>query len=453
MQLLPQLLPFLAAGVAGLFSSRAWRERFGRWVRWLGTARGMAFGCVLVGLLAGAAVLIRPANRSRVVAAPPSAPAKAADWPMFRGNLARTGGVAPAGEPVQNTMLWSFSDPDARLADLSSSPAVVGSRVYVASAQASVFDTSGMVYCLDGNTGKRVWQFQTMKQGFSSPAVVKGRVYVGEGLHFDTGCALYCLDAATGNQLWATKTKSHTEGSPAVVGNRLYAGAGDDGIYCLDTAGGKVIWHRPGMHSDASPAVANGRVYLGTGYGKLRAMALNAATGATVWETPCDLAVWGPPAVVDGKVYFGIGNGDFGKSAANPMGGVWCLDAATGKPLWRRNLPDAVITAVLVAGGRAVAGCRDGRVYALEAATGNPVWSASGGGPVVASPAADARCVYAVGANGGLTALDWETGKPVWVQDLAVHTAPDVQVYSSPALAGGRLYLGTNRGKLFCVGR
>jgi len=453
-QILPQILPFLAAGLAGVLSIRRWRERFSRAVRWLGSPAGLAFSCLTLAGIAAIVAIGRSVNRSRpAIAAPvPPAPGKTA-WPMFRGNLSRTGAVTGGGGPAVGRVVWAFSDPDALNADLSSSPAIVGNRIYAGSAQTSVFDTSGMVYCIDATTGKAVWQFQTEKQVFSSPSVVNGRVFVGEGLHLDTGCKVYCLDAVTGKQLWATTTRSHTEASPAIIGDRLYIGAGDDGVYCLSVATGKPLWHRPGLHVDASPAVANGRAFLGTGYGQLRLLALDTATGKTLWETPSDLPVWGPVTAVDGKVYVGIGNGDFVKSNETPRGAVWCLDATTGKQVWRRDLPDAVLTAVAVQGGKAFAGCRDGRTYAFDATTGQPAWSAPCGGPVVASPAIDASRVYAVGGNGQVVALEQKTGQVTWSLDLTRQTASDVQLLSSPAMGNGRLYLGTSKGKLLCIGQ
>jgi outer membrane protein assembly factor BamB len=449
-QLLPQILPFLAAGIAGALSIPTWRERLRRFFRWIVTPRGAICAAAALALATAALLLLRTGGRTEFAAAAPLPP-PAAGWTMFRANVARTGAADAAAGPAAAQIAWAFRDPDARAADLSSSPAVAGGRVYVAAAQASVFDSSGMIYCLDAVTGRRIWRFRTGKQVFSSPAVAGGKVYVGEGLHVDAGCRLYCLDAASGRQVWAAVTKSHTESSPAVAGGRVYTGAGEDGVYCFDAFAGKPLWHRGGMHVDASPAVAGGRVYLGTGYGALRALALDAATGRTAWQTPCDLPVWGPPALADGRVYFGIGNGDFVKSADTPKGGVWCLDAATGAPVWRRDLPDAVVGAVAVKEGRVHAPCRDGRVYALQAAGGQVAWSAECGAPVVASPAVDASRLYVAGGT-AIRAFDRASGRPAWTLDLAAETVADVRLFSSPALAGGRVYVGTSREKLFCIG-
>ncbi len=451
-QALPQILPVLLAAVAGALGVPAWRARFAAAGRFMLTRTGVAILLAAGLLLCLAPVLFPRGGRTQLAvgAAPPS-PSPGDSWPMFRRDGLRSGSDGHAG-PENPRLIWSFSDPSVRVMDIASSPSVVAGRVYFAGAQASVFDTGGLVYALNAATGKRLWRVETEMQGFSSPAVDRGRVYVGEGLHTDAGCRLLCLDAATGRKLWSVRTGSHTESSPAIAAGRIYFGAGDDGAYAADAASGKVLWHSPGMHIDVSPLVAAGRAYFGTGYGRLRALALDTRTGKPVWSTPCDLPVWGPPALKDGRVIYGIGNGDFGSSSPSPRGGIWSLDAATGRQAWRTELPDAVLSAISVQGGLAIAGCRDGNVYALDLATGRRRWTAPIGGPIVASPAGDGRRVY-IAAAGALTALDAATGRRVAAVDIRPLTAPDVELYSSPALVGGRVYLGTSEGRLLCFGK
>jgi len=55
-----------------------------------------------------------------------------------------------------------------------SSPAVSGNHIYIGS-----FDNS--IYCLDKNTGKLKWKFETGDDVWSSPAVSGDYVYVGSG--------------------------------------------------------------------------------------------------------------------------------------------------------------------------------------------------------------------------------------------------------------------------------
>jgi hypothetical protein len=325
-QALPQLLPFVFAGIAGALSSQRWRGRLSAAAKRLGTPAGAGRVLLILAVAGSGLLLLRPGDRSETAAASVTAGSAAgSEWTMFRATLSRSGAARDASGPARGEMGWSFTDPGARVADYSSSPAAAGGRIYIGCGQSSLVGDSGMVYCLDAATGRRIWQFQARKPVFSSPAVAGGRVFVGEGLHQDRRCNLYCLDAATGKKLWATETKSHTESSPAVDSGRVYAGAGDDGLYCLDAGSGSVIWHYPDAHVDGSPAVAEGVVYAGSGYGSAAAIALDAASGRLLWSTPCDVPVWGPPAVSGGRVYYGIGNGDFVKSAPRPRGGsgVW----------------------------------------------------------------------------------------------------------------------------------
>src|SRR6185437_10447536 len=107
--------------------------------------------CAGVAVAALGLLGLRSVSRSRITAVvAPGAPAVAgADWSLFRGNLNRTGAAPSASGPTKGAVAWYYRDPQARVADLSSSPAVVGNRVYIGSAQASVFDSTGMVYCID----------------------------------------------------------------------------------------------------------------------------------------------------------------------------------------------------------------------------------------------------------------------------------------------------------------
>ena len=80
-------------------------------------------------------------------------------------------------------------------------------------------------------------------------------------------------------------------------------------------------------------AVWAGKVYVGAFDGRL--IALDAKTGAKVWETLTvdqskDYTITGAPRIVKGKVLIGNGGADFGV-----RGYVSAYDAETGKMLWR----------------------------------------------------------------------------------------------------------------------
>ena len=371
-------------------------------------------------------------------------------WPAFRGGITRTGQLDNLPGPTNPTISWLFKGEGDVLVDFAASPAVVGSQVYISAAQGSFFSSGGAIYCLNGNDGRAFWSYETPVQIFSSPTVVGGRVYVGEGFHQDADCHLYCLDANNGRLLWKFKTASHVESTPFVSQGKVYFGAGNDGVYCLDALKGKEIWHYPSIHVDISPAVWKGKVYFGTGYGEYRIYAVDANSGAEVWSKRVDYPAWGSPSADGDTVFFGLGNGNFIESAEVPQGRVTARNAETGEQIWEYEAEDSVLTAVAYRNGSAYFGSRDGHVYALNAANGTLRWKARIGSPVVSSPAVTDRSVYAGADNGIIYKIDSGSGHVAWEFDTS-RIAGGGPIYSSPAIADGKLYIGL-KDYLLCLG-
>jgi outer membrane protein assembly factor BamB len=369
----------------------------------------------------------------------------------------------PASQTEAVTVLWTFEARDRGI--LASSPVVVGDRIFIGAAHSSGFTAYGALYCLDRETHKILWAFtddDAMKQVFSTPCVADGRLYIGEGFHQDSACKLYCLDAATGKKLWDFATTSHTESSPCVADDRVYFGAGDDGVYCLDAVTGKEVWHFRGLHVDTPPAVAGNRVYAGSGYGNQEIFCLAADTGRVVWRLPVDLPAFAAPVVAGTQVYFGLGNGDFVKSAERPAGALLCVDAETGRRLWRHEAADAVHARPVVDDKRVYCCSRDRQCYCLDRKEGRVVWQADVGSPVVASPVLSGKWLYVAPSAGTVTCLDSASGAVRWVFDLAGYAQTKVQLLSSPVVVGEgeghRLYIGagldytvSSAAALYCI--
>jgi len=397
------------------------------------------------------------------------------DWPIFRGDLMRRG--APAGEigPSAGGINWVRSKGEEWFY---SSPAVIGNRVYVVSASLSAFDTkngTGRIYCLDADSGAVAWAasphfeagYETYRATFSSPAV-RGRYLVcGEGLHYAVGARVVCLDVRDGKLRWSFQTHSHVECSPAIadvevsgrVEPRVFVGAGDDGYYCLDLETGAKRWHLAGEDfpdAETSLAVHAGKLYVGLGNGGKALCVIDAAEGKLLARAATPYAVFSPPAVADGKLYVGMGNGDFVDSGYPAVGEVWQVDLAklarhTGggfQPDWRMRVGGTVLGAVAVAAERVYFAAADGRVYCAERRTGRQIASFDAHAPIYASPAVTERHVYVVTETGTLYGLDRRTLDLVW--EYRVGSA--VRCISSPAVAGGRIYVGTQEDGFVCVG-
>jgi outer membrane protein assembly factor BamB len=371
----------------------------------------------------------------------------------------REGGpVTESGQKVA----WRFETKERGVID--SSPLVVGDRVYVAASHRAGFHAYGRVYCLDRRTGKTLWQFDDdgdLRQLFCSPTFANGKIYIGEGYHQDRNCRLFCLDAEKGKKDWEFGTASHTESSPCVVDGRVYFGAGDDGLYCVDANTGAKIWQFEGPHVDTNPVIAAGMVFAGSGYGDFEVFALDAATGKPRWRTPVDLPAFGSPAFDGRFVYFGIGNGNLIQSADNPAGAMLCLDASTGKRLWRRDVGDAVHGRPQLCGNLVIFGSRDRSLYAVDRAEGRVVWTHSLDSPIASSPllvpyapcsamlsrdpspatastcspdGSNAAVLFTIASRGDAVCLNPTTGHLLWKLDLATLSQAAIQALSSPSV-------------------
>ena len=372
-------------------------------------------------------------------------------WSTFRGNKNRTGHLDALPGPKSGTSVWTFQNAGAMAVDFSSSPAVVGNRLYIGSSHGSIFSLGGATYCIDMESREVIWRHASPIPIFSSPAVAGGRVYIGEGYHQDSNCSLRCLDAKTGEPIWSFQTASHVESTPFISQGKLYFTAGADGVYCIDALEGQEIWHYAGIHADMSPVEHNGKVYFGTGYGNYRIYAVDAQTGNEIWSKEMPYPVWGSPSAYENLVFFGLGRGNFSDSAAIPAGKVVALNEESGDIVWEHEAEDAVLTAIAIQNGYVTFGSRDGYVYCLRAMDGEHHWQTRLGNPVVSSPAVTPDTVYAATKNGYVYALSTADGKVEWEFNLRT-VVRNIELYSSPAVANGFVYIGSSDRYIFRLG-
>jgi len=307
------------------------------------------------------------------------------------------------------------------------------------------------------------WKFRAGGAIVSSPALADGTVYFGSSDHF-----LYALDEQSGALRWKFGTGSRVASSPAIAAGRVYFDSYDGNFYALDAASGKLVWkfatqgerrfaarHLHGSLPAAevmpdpfdvflsSPALGAELVYFGSGDGSV--YALEAATGRLRWSFHTGNVVHASPALANGLLYIGSWDSYF-----------YALDAATGKERWRFKTgedPDTnnqvgIQSSAVVAGDSVYFGCRDSNLYALDAATGARRWAYSNKGSwVIGSPAVrDGKVYFATSDSGLVQVLDATSGAALF--SLSFNHWP---MFSSPALAGHYLYIGSHMGKLLAI--
>ncbi|PPT59760.1 PQQ-binding-like beta-propeller repeat protein [Xanthomonas arboricola] len=381
-------------------------------------------------------------------------------------------GTVLAIDKKTGKLLWKTTAEANPQARITSSPVIYGNRVYVPVSSGDwgnldpthTFSFRGSVVALDLNTGKKVWQFYNVPEGYTG-ASVWGQVAIdpiNRRLYFGTGNN-YNIPASVGNCV--SNARSY-RGSELTVQDELACMAPDnyvDSVISLNLDTGKLVWADRAQGYDAwnlSCIVAptnglcpntqatnltgpdydfggagvqlftvwrDGKAQQLVGAGQKSGIywAFDAKTGAKVWSTQV-----GPGGTTGGvewgtafdpyksQVYVAINNSSNATYTLGPAntqshnGGSWAaLDAATGRIKWQVKVPGI------------------NRV--------NPNVPAGGQGSLTVSP----NLLYAGSMAGNMVALDTDTGATLWNHDATG------SVISSPAIVDGALYWGAGYGR------
>jgi outer membrane protein assembly factor BamB len=200
------------------------------------------------------------------------------------------------------------------------------------------------------------------------------------------------------------------------------------------------------------PAVAYGRLYFANNSGVM--FAINAKTGKRAWKKPIGRCVAASPAVADHTVYQAFLNRPPCNSKAKPgrlEGEVIAFASGFGKIRWRTRIGPTE-SSPLVADGRVYIGDWRGRVYALDGKTGAVRWTFQGKGRIKGAIAKSGTRLYVGTYSGYLSAIRATTGKVIWRTRSQDRLGGRGQFYSTPAVAYGRVYIGSTDGKVYSYG-
>lgn len=328
------------------------------------------------------------------------------------------------------------------------------------------------------------WMARTENSVTSSGVVGNnGNLYIGSN-----DSSFYAIDTGSGLVRWKytiSPTAIIDTGVAAVdPSGIIYFGASNGSLYALEDRGdsANVKWSVPigGPIANAAAIGSDGTLYIRadrgstTGNAQAQLVAVAPATGAVQWRYDLGTEASYAPASIgsDGTIY--VAGGDSALHAVTPAGARrWrfaadnqiytspSLDAAgnvyiaslsgtvysltpQGAQRWRTSAGGFVTSSLALANGTAYFASYDKRLYALDMATGQTRWTYLIGEEVRASSPAVAedgsvfigaydRRVHHVNADGTLrrtyAASNW--------------------FRSSPLLAGGRLYIGSNDGRVY----
>lgn len=245
---------------------------------------------------------------------------------------------------------------------------------------------------------------------------------IGKRYRYDE--VLTCLDAESGKTLWENSresayTRFPQSGSPAVIGGKAFVLGAGFVARCIDTASGKDVWmtQLPGEFRDqymqSSFAVADGTAVVLAG----QLFGLDVEAGKLLWQTNED----NPKQLHSSPVVWHAG--DRSLFICNvPDGRTICVDAKTGKELWRvkslagHSTPVVVGDRLLTYGGSRKGGLR---CYQLSTSGVKELWSFHATADSGSSPVVVGGHVYVQGDR-RLACVDLETGDEAWTTDLDI---------------------------------
>lgn len=313
--------------------------------------------------------------------------------------------------------------------------------------------------------------------------IIKNTVYVGS-----TDGKLYALDGDNGSLKWSyTPGGGIGVGSPTYYNGTIFIGCSDQNMHAVDATTGLLKWKylSHGNLSASTPTLDNGVLYFGSSGASISncyLTAINAQTGALVWERQFQSGPWSP-TVVNNRLYVSTFNGQASYDASNgqPLNSFAGSDICADNPLvvngvmyagketkavtaynaisaaviWNFSSPSGGATAGVGPGGPTLA---DGIIYnamqtqmvAMDSATGVMRWRYivnSGVNGSFSAPSVANKILYTGCGDSHFYALDAYTGTVRWMfGNISSSTTA-----SNGTVVGHVVYFGSNNKNIYAV--
>ncbi len=290
------------------------------------------------------------------------------------------------------------------------------------------------------------------------PTNAPGHLAIGDVLH-----TIWTADAGEGSS-----KRERLTAIPIVYEKQIFTMDAEGTVRAISVANGGVEWRfstKPDqksgfdyLHPFNSNNVARagfgggiaedgGKIFVATGYGTV--IALDAATGQPVWSKNLSIPIREAPTASDGRVF-----------VVNSESELFCLKATDGSELWtQKGLPEnaAVLTSAspAVAGNLVYVPYPSGEITAIDVKNGQAKWtdslakgrinsSATAIGEA-ARPVVDGTAVFAMSRGGQLIATSKDKGERLWTREISGSQTPWV--------AGDTLFVVDTTGKLIALTR
>jgi cobaltochelatase CobN len=249
----------------------------------------------------------------------------------------------------------------------------------------------------------------------------------------------------TDTLLWTTKPSvGCIEGGVSIVGERVYVatcppmGAYSNlGLFCLNNSTGEILWRNPlgSMGGRSTPAISGDLIFVGSCVGDL--YCVNASGGETIWHETIETnpAWWetgDSPLVYENKVF--ISSFSDGSLHVFDFDGNKLWNITTGGGIGSYTSPAASNGRIFFAGG-------DPALYCVNISDHSILWNFSTSDGITTTPAIEGDVIF-FATESRMYAVDLDGGE-VWNRSLTV-------TFSSPAVAYGNVYIGSDEKRFYC---
>ena len=319
-----------------------------------------------------------------------------------------------------------------------------------------------------------LWKTSIHGKGWSSPVVWDNQIWMTTATEDGTKLYAVCVNLETGDiehdllvfevdePQYCHPANSYASCTPFVEEGRVYVHFGSAGTACLDTESGEEIWRRTDLPCDHFRGPASSPVVVGDlvvvqfdGIDQQYVVALDKNSGDTVWKT-------------DRDIDYGTTEGDYKKAYGTPtlieVGGtpqLICPAAVAtiaynpedGKEIWRIRHGGMNASAVPILEYGLLflnVGQGDQSLVAFRPPVEvgqkpNVVWNTGRAVPHRGSLIVGSGALFMFSDNGVASCLAARSGQEFWTKRLGG------EFWSSPVLAGKRLYCANKQGEVFVV--
>ncbi|MBM3967619.1 MAG: PQQ-like beta-propeller repeat protein, partial [Planctomycetes bacterium] len=324
----------------------------------------------------------------------------------------------------------------------------------------------------------------------STPVVMNGRVYIVCRAEPDTkkeGEKTVCLNADTGELIWESVHNIYLSDAPSerVGWASVVADSETDRVFvlglgctfqCLDGKTGKIIWEHSMLEEYGMLSTYGGRTNFPTLFEDMviisgvmtgwdqtaipahRFIAMDKNMGAAVWLMSTRVR---PEDTTYSTPIYTVLNGQAAMVLGAADGAVYALQPRTGKVIWKYQAsPRGLNVAPLVDNGIVYMGHGEqnetdrtilGAVFAFDGNTSGDItedkllWKVPKKTVSRSAPVKIGNRIYFVDDGSAMFGVNAKTG------EVEVEKKLGRNMFGSPVVAGGKMYIGENTGRVWCL--